>query len=767
MAFKLVVAILALVVSHSSFTKASFLEDSCGTETDCSEDVPNSVCLEGLCQCAANYVQDDGNVDGCFPRRLIGAPCTIKKQCPTNGDCQIGLNNRRRCQCTSEYLANEINTACEEIEPLDLGAVCRDTRQCNKNVTNSECIMNGEGNLVCQCTQDDYIPDVQNLSCLKVASKLGDSCEIDAQCAKIPFIQSKCNETGFCDCLDTHVADAENTQCYEIKYELGATCEIEEQCQFMGSNCTDGACNCIDDWIPYAPKCLEKINDINGTQCVIDDQCPAHSACDDVAMKCSCEEDFIADRENLSCLTVLNAIGEMCMESSQCSGMNALCENSMCACPSTGFVENDNFCYKKINDINSSKCVIDEQCPTNSTCDNETKNCRCEEDFVADILSLSCLPVVNATGEECSDSTQCSGINALCENSMCACPSTGFIEKDGVCYKVRNTLGDPCEVADQCNVPQSTCKAEICDCIEGFIGKENNCYKLVDLNVGVCEVNEQCPTNSTCLLTTKRCQCNDDSVSSGNNKICLAAQNTLEAECLEEAQCKIQDSQCTGNKCICRSGFVPEENQCFPERSELGDPCEKAIQCLVQGSTCLNEKCSCGTDFLDKDKICYKVLHLDGEICEIDEQCPVNSNCSLSTGGLDKKCQCTSGYVSSENKSTCLIAQDTLGMQCLENSQCTVENSKCLQNTCQCPPDFTQNPGANSCLKYEVLGGQCSVDVQCKLAEKSERVECRENKCQCKQGFLAETKKNVCSSGPEIALAAAAILWNFLLSLLM
>ena len=95
---------------------------------------------------------------------------------------------------------------------------CEIQEQCTANIEHSEC---GEDSR-CKCI-DDAIPHPSNQACLKRATGLGDSCQIDDQCVDLE--NSMClpdGDGGELKCLcdtQTHVRNPDNyddNKCYPV-----------------------------------------------------------------------------------------------------------------------------------------------------------------------------------------------------------------------------------------------------------------------------------------------------------------------------------------------------------------------------------------------------------------------------------------------------------------------------------------------------------------------------------------------------------------------
>ena len=97
----------------------------------------------------------------------------------------------------------------------------------------------------------------------------------------------------------------------------------------------------------------------------------------------------------------------------------------------------------------------------------------------------------------------------------------------------------------------------------------------------------------TCLLFT---------VSSG-------ADGTLDAPCLANGSCIVQNAYCNQRVCKCRPNYFEKTDQCA-ERIDLGRPCSTGESCLDENSDCQDGVCVCKPGFFMEGNNCGKILSL-------------------------------------------------------------------------------------------------------------------------------------------------------------
>jgi hypothetical protein len=128
--------------------------------------------------------------------------------------------------------------------PAHIGSPCVTDDRCNTHIQNSFC-----RNDICACKLE-YVPNAENVSCLRVASNINDSCELAIQCTD-PFGQyAECNSSKVCSCKAGYHFILSSKQCIPSK-GLDETCISNFECFLPvdGSNqhveCAGLLCKCI------------------------------------------------------------------------------------------------------------------------------------------------------------------------------------------------------------------------------------------------------------------------------------------------------------------------------------------------------------------------------------------------------------------------------------------------------------------------------------------------------------------------------------------
>ncbi|XP_053598262.1 prion-like-(Q/N-rich) domain-bearing protein 25 isoform X2 [Microplitis demolitor] len=196
----------------------------------------------------------------------------------------------------------------------------------------------------------------------------------------------------------------------------------------------------------------------------------------------------------------------------------------------------------------------------------------------------------------------------------------------------------------------------------------------------------------------------------------------LTVPCRENDHCKVNNSLCFDGKCQCKPNYIYEESKCVPiylnEHCQTNENCSK-----IEYAICSEKyKCACKDAYITIDrKTCAPSL---GAACTDELHCvPANLLC------INNKCQYdTKSYPFSNSKS----APGHLGHACLTNEDCVnIPNSKCsIDNICICNSNTI---ALNKFTCIPILHGLCTNDHQCYM----DTFYCLNNRCQCKPNFTA------------------------------
>lgn len=170
-----------------------------------------------------------------------------------------------------------------------------------------------------------------------------------------------------------------------------------------------------------------------------------------------------------------------------------------------------------------------------------------------DIYCLAWNKVHVPVGGYCTQNEQCQGSNSgVCEHGRCVC-RTGYILFNLECHAGNLALNQPCSFNEQCaGSPYASCLERYCSCIEGYTAMNStNCVKIKVPVGGNCNQDEQCQ---------------------GRDHVVA----------------------CELGRCVCRSGYVLYDLECYTGNLALNQSCYFGEQCTGSPYTsCLGEKCSC------------------------------------------------------------------------------------------------------------------------------------------------------------------------------
>ncbi|KAH0554916.1 hypothetical protein KQX54_013821 [Cotesia glomerata] len=395
--------------------------------------------------------------------------------------------------------------------------------------------------------------------------------------------------------------------------------------------------------------------------------------------------------------------------------------------------ENDNHCSHKAH----AECSSDKKCA-----------CKWRHQ---QINKMACVPLV---GERCLKNESCATQNSTCIDNKCQC-RRGLLRYKHLC--VGTLLGRSCKQDSDCQALKfSICSRNICICApKTIVSHSSVCLSLLNL---ACTKNDQCKVqNSICI--EKKCQCGPGYV----DRESKCVPRNLDEPCRNNSDCsQLAFAVCSSNKCVCDNNYnATSKTQCVPL---LGGGCNERFHCTVPNSECIGSKCQCKAyhSVIGNNK-CIPVTI--GSFCNSNADCDSTRNFKCSE---DKVCACKDNSVAVLNSLQC---SSVLNGYCLKNSECIFNGFHCIDNRCQCKPDYTQvsshqchesksvflcydlldcgdawhyqchenkcicashHISINNATCYPILGGNCWDEHQC-LTKDSE---CFDFHCRCKHNFI-------------------------------
>ncbi|XP_077287285.1 prion-like-(Q/N-rich) domain-bearing protein 25 [Arctopsyche grandis] len=212
--------------------EADRLGDPCRFDIQCHSKLSvNSECASGACQCKSNSHFDDGR---CYQTSKIGEKCVVTQNCYLGPD-DISSNQafcvRGICQCNLLHSPRDAGNRC--LKDAMLGDQCEDNEHCTGDYTQCRD--------VCRCI-DEYIVHPDEERCIKAATNIGDSCEIESQCtAKLNGTVCQ-NEKCVCR-WDNHLI---GSACFQTR-NIGQRCTDDRECLMEDKTigqCLQGSCTC-------------------------------------------------------------------------------------------------------------------------------------------------------------------------------------------------------------------------------------------------------------------------------------------------------------------------------------------------------------------------------------------------------------------------------------------------------------------------------------------------------------------------------------------
>ncbi|XP_057330565.1 prion-like-(Q/N-rich) domain-bearing protein 25 [Microplitis mediator] len=381
--------------------------------------------------------------------------------------------------------------------------------------------------------------------------------------------------------------------------------------------------------------------------------------------KCVCKANYFQLNET----TCSPLLGEFCRKNESCAPDNSHCVENECKCSDNYEQISNQRCRLKVVEsrivpIIGMACIHDEDCNEiiYAKC-SEEKDCVCRVNNVQ-INETTCAPLL---GEFCWKDGPCAPDNSHCVKSECKCNDNYEQISNQLCRlkvvesRIATIIGMACIQDEDCNkIRYAKCSEEkdcVCRANNGQIN-ETTCAPFLG---GFCLKNELCATdNSHCI--DNECKCKDNYLKQFDN-FCMPS--ALGLSCSDDAGCgKVYDIKCF-NATVCRSllnGFCLIDNDCLPHNS-----------------FCIHNKCVCKLHFqpTSNTQCVPPPVGLD---CKQDTDCNSTKNVVCSD---EKKCGCSSGYHLMD-----ALCFPTINESCQNNEPCAHDNSLCIDNICQCKPNY-------------------------------------------------------------------------------
>ncbi|XP_044596782.1 zonadhesin-like [Cotesia glomerata] len=405
---------------------------------------------------------------------------------------------------------------------------------------------------------------------------LGKFCLSDRECDHI--VHAKCSKKNRCVCRPKNLEI--NGTCVPL---LEGFCWNNEECATTNAVCIDRECRCTTGFIQNFDQCISNFNNI---ACHNSDFCKTfsrHASCSSENL-CECKHNYTLTEA--SCLPQLDI---NCENDEPCADENSACIENLCKC---------NLDYKSRNGECVPKGSLHDRCTNNLECNDSKftmcgthKRCTCRHNYFA--KNGIC---VSGLGAYCQRTETCAVENSFCIDHKCQCmisttstePEPGTDER---CPEP-NLLGKKCETNLDCKlIINSVCSMKKCSCDKNFsaIG-QSACSPTLN---GPCLNDDQCLfENFSCI--NKKCRCKPNFFSASESQ-CIH-ENDLYF-CFDAFDCSdLWHSLCSKDKkCICQPDNIAINKSCLPS---LNGYCWRHDQCMTLNSECSNNRCACKSDFI-------------------------------------------------------------------------------------------------------------------------------------------------------------------------
>ncbi|CAG5073390.1 Protein of unknown function [Cotesia congregata] len=285
-------------------------------------------------------------------------------------------------------------------------------------------------------------------------------------------------------------------------------------------------------------------------------------------------------------------------------------------------------------------------------------------------------------------------------------------------------LGKRCELDEDCDeIIHAKCSKDG-KCICRMKTVKTDPWTCAPILGGFCWNNETCAADNAVCVNSE-CKCKKDYFQRPNNQ---CVRNVLGTQCENDDACNlVKFAKCSEYKiCTCTSNTTAITSiYCAPI---FGGFCWENDECVTPNSICLNNKCQCHGKYnqytIEKGcvSICGNDACYEGKI--LAENKISNAIC---TGVND--CVCFQQYPF-EEAYPCTSKDKIV---CETDNLCVVENSKCIDNHCQCKPQFEYR--SNQCLPFAHLNDFCWINYDCRQIDHA--ICSKDKKCKCDENYAA------------------------------
>ncbi|XP_046864188.1 progranulin-like [Xenia sp. Carnegie-2017] len=296
-------------------------------------------------------------------------------------------------------------------------------------------------------------------------------------------------------------------------------------------------------------------------------------------------------------------------------------------CNSTAYCQDGHTCCKLLSGqwgccpYENAVCCSDGShcCPEFDTCDVSQGKCLSKDQNTELVLRKITVPVEKVNLVQCNSTAYCQDGNTCCkllsgqwgccpfENAVCCsdgihCCESGYVCKQGLCYKDSNVRPMLKKVPALNSNTTRQVNSVICDAGSAECPDGSTCCKLLSGEWGCCPYENAvccsdhlhcCPESTTCDVSKGKCLSKDQNTELVLRKITFALQKSSQIKCV--------DSHCSSYETCCQ--LSKNEWSCCPITNAVC--CPRSRTCCPEGYRCNHRTLSCspvkGSVFITKN----------------------------------------------------------------------------------------------------------------------------------------------------------------------
>lgn len=167
----------------------------------------------------------------------------------------------------------------------------------------------------------------------------------------------------------------------------------------------------------------------------------------------------------------------------------------------------------------------------------------------------------------------------------------------------------------------------------------------------------------------------------------------------------------------------------------IGEHCKTTDDCKTKEAFCVNHTCQCSSEYVpssNKKSCLFRAGKLLDD-CAENVQCEVGMNATGLVACISFKCICAlDAYVVGLK----CFKKLALGNACTHDEECSIDFSSCIQNVCACEDNMEPSEDDSRCIVMKSINAahtNCTDDYSC--SRFGELYRCNEGICQCKPGY--------------------------------